>query len=120
MGPRGAGSLCPPVHGRAGTGEAGWPDTRFPPFPGDGPFFDIDGAEFLEGLSAAAIRGRRKPRAGGTWTRQPGILCKPTPGRSRSARIRGGAEGGSPSRDAQPTKVGDDPFATPAPDKQSC
>ena len=110
----------PPVHGRVGTGEAGWPDAQFPQFPSDGPFFDIDGAVVLEGLSAAAIRGRRKPRAGSTWAKLPGILGKPTSGRPRPARGRGGTEGGSPSRDAQPTEVGDNPFATSGPEKQSC
>ena len=110
----------PLAHGRTGAGEAGWPDAPVPQFPTEGPFFELDGTVVLEGLSAAATRGRRKPRAGSTWSRAPGFLGIPAPGGPRPARRRGAVEGGSPSRDTPPAEGGDDLFTTPGPDQQSC
>ena len=75
---------------RLGTtgGEVGWPDSRFSPFSGDVPFYSFNGAEFLESISSAASRGRRRPRAG-TWSRLPGILGQPTPGKAKLSRPGG-------------------------------
>ena len=105
IGSEGRRQPSPPPH-RLGTtgGEVGWPDSLFSPFPGDGPFYRVDGAEFLETISAAANRGRRRPRAG-TWSRLPGILGHPTPGKARLSKDRGCAEGGSPFRDDQPANI---------------
>ena len=88
----------PLAHGQTGAGEAGWPDAPVPLFPTEGPFFELDGTVVLEGLSAAANRGRRKPRAGSTWSRAPGFLGIPAPGGPRPARRRGAVEGGSRTR----------------------
>ena len=110
----------PPPH-RLGTtgGEVGWPDSLFSPFPGDGPFYCFDGAEFLETVSAAANRGRRRPRTG-TWSRLPGILGHPTPGKARLSKDRECAEGGSLPRDDQSANIRGGSFATSATNKRSC
>ena len=110
----------PPPHRLTNGGEVGWPDSQFSPFSGDGPFYSFDGAKLLESISVAASRGKRKPSAGGTWSRLPGILGRPTQSKARLARSRIAVEGDSPSRDPQPTESGDRPFATPAPNKRSC
>ena len=110
----------PPPH-RLGTtgGEVWWPDSLFTPFPGDGPSYRFDGAEFLENVSAAANRGRRRPRAG-TWSRLLRILNHPTPGKARLSNDRECAEGDSLPGDDQSADIRGGSFATSATIKLPC
>jgi hypothetical protein len=77
--------LSPPPHRlKTARGEVRWPDSQLSPFPGDGPCYRFDGSEFLDSISAAATRGRRRPRAGAWATsRLPGVLGRLVPGQAR-------------------------------------
>ena len=102
-------------------------DSRLSPFPVDGPCYRFNRSEFLDSISAAATRGRRRPRAGAWETsRLPGVLGRLGPGQAwlndrecsegethpeKSYRPTSGA---APSLSPQPTGGPARPPRTPA------